>query len=46
MKWGMQQTIDEKMRENRLKWFDHVQKRANKELIRKKKLIQVEGTKK
>ena len=29
-------SIDEKMRENRLRWFDHVQRRATNELIRKK----------
>ena len=28
--------IDENMRERRLRWFDHVQRRATNELIRKK----------
>jgi hypothetical protein len=38
--------IDEKIRENGLRWFDHVQRRAINSLMRKTELIQVEGTKK
>ena len=30
--------IDEKMRESHLKWFDYVQRRANKEPVRKKQI--------
>ena len=38
--------IDEKMRENRLKWFSHVQMRVINALLRKNKFIQVERIKK
>jgi hypothetical protein len=38
--------IDEKMRESRLRWFGHVQRREIIALVRKSELIQVEGTKK
>ena len=38
--------IDEKMRESRLRLFDHVQKKAINALMRKIELIQIEGTKK
>ena len=39
-------SIDEKMRESRLRWFSHVQKRTINAIVRKSELIQVEGTKK
>ena len=38
--------IDEKMRENRLKWFSHVQMRVINALLRKNEFIQVERIKK
>ena len=38
--------IDEKMRENRLRWFSHVQMRVINALIRKNEFIQVERIKK
>ena len=38
--------IDEKMRENCLKWFSHVQMRVINALIRKNEFIQVERIKK
>ena len=38
-------SIDEKTRESRLRWFGHVQRRVTNVLIKKSKLIQVEGTK-
>lgn len=38
-------SIDEKMKESRLRWFDHVQRRAINVPIRKNELIQAEGTK-
>ena len=38
--------IDEKIRESRLGWFGHVQRRATNALIRKSELIQVAGIKK
>ena len=36
--------IDEKMRESRLKWFGHVQKRVINAPVIKSELIQVCGT--
>ena len=38
--------IDEKMRENCLKWFSHVQMRVINALLRKNEFIQVERIKK
>lgn len=38
--------IDEKMRENCLKWFSHVQMRVINALMRKNEFIQVERIKK
>lgn len=38
--------LDEKMRQSRLRWFDHVQMRAINALVRKNELIQVEEMKK
>ena len=38
--------IDEKMRENHLKWFVHVERRVINASVKKSDLIQVEGTKK
>ena len=38
-------SIDEKMRESHLRWFGHVQRRVTNALVKKSKLIQVEGTK-
>ena len=37
--------IDEKMKEHRLRWFDHVQRRAINALVRKSELIQIKRTK-
>ena len=39
-------SIDEKMRESRLRWFSHVQRRTINAIVRKSELIQVEGTRK
>ena len=38
--------IDKMMRESRLRWFGHIQRRATNAPIRKSELIQVKGTKK
>ena len=38
--------IDEKMRENHLRWFSHVQMRVINALLRKNEFIQVERIKK
>lgn len=37
--------IHEKIRESRLRWFGHVQRRVINALVRKSELIQMEGTK-
>ena len=37
--------IDEKMRENRLRWFGHMQRRAINSLVRMSDFIQIERTK-
>ena len=36
---------DEKMRENHLRWFGHVQRRASNEPVKKSELIYVEEQK-
>lgn len=36
----------EKMRDSRMRWFNHIQRIATYTLVRKSNLIQVEGTKK
>ena len=35
--------IEEKMRENRLRWFDHIQRRPMNALVRKCDSIHIEG---
>ena len=38
--------MDQKIRESCLRWFDHVQRRAINEPVRKTELIRVEGRQK
>ena len=38
--------IDEKMRENHLRWFGHVSREASNESVKKSGLKQVKGTSK